>query len=114
VGGIALAVVAVQAFSHITGQEEYWNFQPGLLILYALIGLMLALAQLPILWRQYKGSVLWLLASMVGWFVLGLFVGVSIDRTSDIFAVGAIPAVFTGFGLIWLMRAPRTKPEHSL
>jgi hypothetical protein len=41
-------------------------------------------------------------------------VDVSIDRTSDIIAEGAIPAIFTGFGLIWLMRNPRIEPEHSL
>ena len=112
-GGIALAVVTVQAFSHITGQEEYWNFRPGLLMLFLLIGFFLALAQLPILWRNFRGSLLWLLASMIGWLVLGLIMGGTIDRNSDVFALGAIPAIFTGLGLIWLMRTPRTKPDHS-
>jgi hypothetical protein len=50
---------------------------------------------------------------MIGWFILGLIVDISIDRTSDIIAVGAIPAIFTGFGLIWLMRKPCREPEQS-
>jgi hypothetical protein len=112
-GGIALAIGAVQALSSIIGQEEYWNFRPGLLTLYLLIGFFLALAQLPILWRHFRGSLLWLLASMIGWFVLGLIMDVSIDRTSDIFALGAIPAIFTGFCLIWLMQNPHIEPNHS-
>jgi hypothetical protein len=112
-GGVALAVVAVQAFSRITGMEEYWNFRPGLLMLFLLIGFFLALAQLPILWRHFRGSLLWLLASMIGWLVLGLIMGGTIDRNSDVFAIGAIPAMFTGLCLIWLMRNPRTKLDHS-
>jgi hypothetical protein len=99
-GGIALAGGVVQVIIHITGQEWNWNFQPGLLTVYVLIGFLLALAQLPILLRHFRSSVLWLLASMIGWLVLGLLVGISIDRTLDIFAFGAIPAIFTGFGII--------------
>ena len=113
VGGIAMAEGVVQAFSYITGQEWKWYFQPGTLTVYGLIGFLLALAQLPILWRHFRGSILWFLASMIGWLILGLIVGVSIDRTSDVVAFGAIPAVFTGFGLIWLMRTPRTELDHS-
>ncbi len=112
-GGIALAVVTVQAFSHITGQEEYWNYRPGLLMVFLLIGFFLALAQLPILWHHFRGSLLWLLASMIGWLVLGLIMGGTVDRNSDVLAFGAIPAIFTGLGLIWLMRNPRTKLDHS-
>jgi hypothetical protein len=50
---------------------------------------------------------------MIGWLVLGLIMGGTIDRNSDVFAIGAIPAIFTGLGLIWLMRSPRTKSDHS-
>ena len=113
VGGIALVGVAVQAISNITGQEWNWDYLPALLTFYLLIGLLLGLAQLPILWRHFRGAVLWLLANMFGWLVLGLFVGVSIDRTSDIFAVGVVPAIFSGVGLVWLMRTPRTEPPPS-
>ena len=113
VGGIALAGGVVQVISRITQQEWNWDLRPGSLTLYVLIGFWLALAQLPILWHHIRCPILWFLASMIGWLVLGLIVDVSIDRTSDIFAVGAIPAIFTGFGLIWLLRTPRTKLNHS-
>jgi hypothetical protein len=112
-GGISLAIVAVQAFSRLTGQEEYWNYQPGLLMLFLLIGFFLALPQLPILWSHFRGSLLWLLASMIGWLVLGLIMGGTIDIPSDVLAVGAIPAMFTGLCLIWLMRNPRIEPKPS-
>ena len=112
-GGIALATVAVQAFFRITGEEDNWSIQPGVLTLYVIIGFLVSLLQLPILWRHFRGSLFWLLASMIGWLVLGFIVDISIDRTSDIFAIGAIPAIFTGFCLIWLMRYPRIEPEHS-
>ena len=78
-------------------------------MLFLFIGFFLALAQLPILWRHFKRSLLWLLASMIGWLVLGLIMGGTIDRNSDVFAMGAIPAMFTGFCLIWLMRNPRIR-----
>jgi len=113
-GGAYLAISAAQAISHITGQELNGDFPPGILMLYLLIGFFLALAQLPILWRHFRGSLLWLLASIIGWLVLGLIMGGTIDRISDIFAIGAIPAMFTGFCLIWLMRNPRTESGTSL
>ena len=114
VGGIALAGGVVQVISRITRQEWNWDVHPGLLILYVLIGLLLALVQLPILWRYLRSPILWLFASMIGWFILGLIVDISIDRTSDFFAVGAIPAIFTGLCLIWLKRNPRTESGSSL
>jgi hypothetical protein len=113
VGGITLVGGADQALSHITGQAWIGDLRPGLLTEYLLIGLLLALAQLPILWRHFRGTIIWLLSSMIGWLVLGLIVGESIDRTSDIFAVGVIPALFTGFALIWLIRKPHLEPEHT-
>jgi hypothetical protein len=118
VGGIYLATGAVQVISHIIGQEWNWDFHPILLMLYVLLlymllGFLIALPELPILWHYHRGPILWLLVNMIGWFILGLVVGFSIDRPSDIFAVGAIPAIFTGFGLIWLMRTPRTEPDRS-
>jgi MFS family permease len=56
--GIYIAGGVVQAISHITGQAWNWEFRPGLLTVYVLVGFLLALAQLPILWRHFKGSVL--------------------------------------------------------
>jgi hypothetical protein len=114
VAGVALAVVAVQAFTQVTGLEEYWNNPPAILMLFLLIGFFLGLAQLPILWRHFRGSLLWLLASMMGWLVLGIIMGGTIDIPSDVFSVGAIPAMFTGLCLIWLMRKPRTEAGQVL
>ncbi len=113
-GSMALAVGVFQVISRITRQEWNRDFTHGTLMSFVLIGFFLALAQLPILWRYLRAPIIWLLANMIGWFILGLIVDISIDRTSDIIAVGAIPAIFTGFGLIWLMRKPCREPEQSL
>jgi hypothetical protein len=113
VGSMALAVGVFQVISRITRQGWNLNYQHGMLMSFVLIGFFLALAQLPILWRYLRAPIIWLLANMIGWFILGLIVDISIDRTSDIIAVGAIPAIFTGFGLIWLMRKPCREPEQS-
>jgi hypothetical protein len=86
-------------------QPWIWKSQPGLLVTYAIIGLSLGLAQVPFLWRRSHGIASWLLANLIGWLVLGLIVGASLDRTSDLVALGAIPAAFSGLGLIWLTRA---------
>jgi|MudIll2142460700_1097286.scaffolds.fasta_scaffold66000_3 hypothetical protein len=104
--GVALAQGAGQLLSRGTNQPWAWDSQPKILLLYIFIGLLLGLAQLPILWRHIRGRVRWLLASLLGWLALGLVLGKSIDRMSDIFAFGAIPAAFTGFELPWLLRTP--------
>ncbi len=112
-GGVVLGGGAVQALSYVTGRPWNWDFRPGLLTLYAIMGLSLGLTQLPVLWRHIKGAAVWILASMVGWLALGLIIGKSIDRTSDILALGPVPAAFTGLALLWLLRPPRTLPPGS-
>jgi hypothetical protein len=107
--GVALGSGVVKAISLVTERPWDWGFQPGILVLYVLVGASLGLAQLPILRRHVSGSGLWLLTSIVGWLALGFIVGKSIDRTSDILALGAVPAAFTGLGLIWLLRTPRSE-----
>jgi hypothetical protein len=93
-----------------TDQAWAWNSQPKLLIQYVFIGLFLGLAQIPVLVGHIRMPALWLLPSLLGWLALGQIVGVSIDRRSDVWAIGAIPALFTGFGLIWLTR---TSPRNG-
>ena len=110
--GVALSGGVVQVISRVTGRPWNWNSQPDILVFYGIIGFALALAQLPILRRQFMGAALWLLASIVGWLILGLIIGKSIDRMSDIVALGAVPAAFTGLGLIWLTRTPRRQPAR--
>ncbi len=45
---------------------------------------------------------LWIFASAIGWLALYLVIGKSIDRTLDMIALGAVPAMVTGFALLWL------------
>ena len=115
--GMALVMMAVaggviQAFNRVTGQEWDSRYQPGLLMVSVVIGFILALAQLPFFWRHFKSSILWFLVNIIGWLVLGLILGNSIYQSTDIIALGVIPAAFTVFGLIWLMHNPCTEPEH--
>jgi hypothetical protein len=113
VGEMFLLICVDYVFSHIIGRE--WNRGLALeLLTYVFIGFFLALAQLTILRRHFRGAALWLLVSVISWLVLGLIIGVSIDRTMDVIAVGAIPAIFTGFGLTWLMRNPSIEANQSL
>jgi hypothetical protein len=110
IGGILLVDTAGRALFRGTDQAWAWNSQPKLLIQYVFIGLFLGLAQIPVLVGHIRMPALWLLPSLLGWLALGQIVGVSIDRRSDVWAIGAIPALFTGFGLIWLTR---TSPRNG-
>jgi hypothetical protein len=102
--GIAFSSGIIQLIGAITGRKWDWDFLPGMLVFYGGIGLCLTLAQGAVLWRQIQGRALWLAAGLLGWLVLGLLVGKSIDRMADILAVGPVPAVFTGLALLRLLR----------
>jgi len=110
---VALAVGLVQAVSRAAGRDRFWESWPDLLALFGLIGLFLALAQLPVLWRRVRGLAIWPLVGIVAWLAVGLVMGKSIDRTTDVLALGAVPAAFTGLGLIWLTRSPRARTVPS-
>jgi hypothetical protein len=110
---MALAGGLVQAIGNAAGRGSYWESGPDLLALYGLIGLFLALAQLPVLWRRVRGLALWPLVGTVAWLALGLIMGKSIDTMTDVLALGAVPAAFTGLGLIWLTRSPRAPTAPS-
>lgn len=110
---VALAVGLVQAVSRAAGRDRFWESWPDLLALFGLIGLFLALAQLPVLWRRVRGLAIWPLVGIVAWLAVGLVMGKSIDRMTDVLALGAVPAAFTGLGLIWLTRSPRTRTVPS-
>jgi hypothetical protein len=110
---VSLAVGVVQSVSRAAGREWNWQSWPDLLALFGLIGLFLALAQLPVLWRRVRGLAIWPLVGIVGWLAVGIIMGKSIDRMTDVLALGAVPAAFTGLGLIWLTRSPQSQAVHS-
>jgi len=70
----------------------------------AVVGLVMGLAQLVVIRGRIRSPGLWVLASVVGWAVLGPIVGGSLDRLADIAALGALPAALTGLALVALWR----------
>ena len=112
-GGIGVAGGLVQTISRATGRQ--WNLDSiaQILVVYGLIGFVLAIAQLPVLWRHIEGVAFWPMMGIVGWLALGLLMGKSIDRISDVIALGSVPAAVTGLGLIWLIRGPGSHTIRS-
>jgi hypothetical protein len=106
--GVALDLGLARLYTRISGESWNWDYLPGLLLLYLLIGLCLALAQLIVIQRHLTKKSMWLLLNLLGWLALGLIVGKSIDRTSDMIALGSIPAVFSGLGLLWFTQEKST------
>lgn len=109
VGMLAAMPVAaglVQVINRTMGSQWSWESMPEVLLLYGFIGLILALAQLPVLWSHISRAALWPLTGIAGWVLLGLIIGNSIDVPTDILALGLVPAAFSGLGLIWLFRKP--------
>ncbi len=78
----------------------------GNVITFGIIGLALGITQWLILRRQVLQAGWWILASLAGWVVLALAVGKAITNKAELAEVGAIPAVITGFVLVWLLRQP--------
>lgn len=112
-GGFALGSVLMRAVAHATGREWNWDSTLGLLLVYGFVGFFLALAQIPILWRRIQYFAFWPLATTLGWFALCLIMGKSIDRVSDILALGAVPAAFTGLCLIWPIQTREGAAVHE-
>ena len=104
VAGIAIAAGIIQGMNSLLGVRL--NSESRATLILAIVGFFLALGQMPVLYRHSRGWLLWLIAGTLGYLCLGLVLGKSIDRTSDIIALGAIPAAFTGLALQWLLRAP--------
>jgi len=110
---MALAPGVLQVISHAMGRQWSGESMPEVLPLYGFIGFMLALAQLPVLWPHLSRAAFWPLTGIVGWVVLGLLMGKSIDIPWDILTLGSVPAAFSGLGLIWLIRKPPSECSRS-
>ena len=67
----------------------------------AVTGFILGLVQLLVLRPGRRGAVIWLLASTLGWLLLTFVTGESLDRTTDLLALGAVPAALSGLALGW-------------
>jgi hypothetical protein len=118
VGGflIAMAVSAglVMLMSKALGLGNQESLQYVSPVVMTVVGFVLGLAQLLVLRRYIRQPHWWVLASALGWFMLSLIIGESIDRTTDVVALGAIPAAMTGLALLWLWQGPaesRTSEE---
>jgi hypothetical protein len=69
-----------------------------------LLGIWLGTAQWFVLRQQVDRAGWWILASGVGWLLLGVIIEKSIDSLIDVVALGALPALVTGSVLVWLMQ----------
>jgi hypothetical protein len=67
----------------------------------AVTGFILGPVQLAVLRPGRRGAVIWLLASALGWLLLTFVTGESLDRTTDLLALGAVPAAVSGLTLAW-------------
>ena len=70
----------------------------------AVTGFILSATQLIVLRPTRRGALIWLLAGALGWLLLTLVVGESLDHMTDLLALGAIPAVVNGLALAWFWR----------
>jgi hypothetical protein len=104
IAGLAAGLGLVSGpFRALDIQVDYDQMSP---ILFAIVGIVLGLAQLPVIRRYLRAPALWVLASGLGWAALGVVIRKSIDRPTDMVALGAVPAAFTGLALIGLWRGP--------
>ncbi len=70
----------------------------------AVTGFILGAAQLLVLRPNRRGMVIWLLASALGWLLLTLVTGETLDHMTDLLALGALPAAVNGLALAWFRR----------
>jgi hypothetical protein len=74
---------------------------PGESLIYAIAGLLTGLIQWPLLRRYYSRSVLWVLASTLGWGICFMITMISVWA----FFLGTLLyGVVTGAALMWIMR----------
>jgi hypothetical protein len=74
------------------------------LVFFLAAGASLGILQWLVLRRHMLQAGWWVLANVVGWGILGLIVGKSLDRFTDLVAIAAVPPAITGAVLVWLFR----------
>jgi hypothetical protein len=74
------------------------------LVFFLAAGASLGILQWLLLRRHMLRAGWWVLANVVGWGILGLIVGKSLDRFTDLAAMAAVPPAITGAVLVWLLR----------
>jgi hypothetical protein len=67
------------------------------------VGTAVGMLQWLVLRRHAPQAGWWVLASIVGWAALGLIVGKSLDKATDLVALAAVPPAITGGALVWLL-----------
>jgi len=102
IGQTIQAIITAQWSLHLAG---YWSA-------IAAFGLFLGVPQWLILRRHMRRAGLWVLCSVIGWFLAGwVWLGSRAGDGLDALMYGVV----TGLGLVWLVRfqPPKTKVEES-
>jgi hypothetical protein len=74
------------------------------LVFFLAAGALVGILQWLVLRRHMLQAGWWVLANVVGWGILGLIVGKSLDRFTDLAAMAAVPPAITGAVLVLLLR----------
>ena len=109
--GLGLSIAGTKAATALLGPPMDVRLIGPIVL--TLAGFGLALGQWAVLRHLLRASGWWVLASVLGYFSLSQLVGVSIDRTTDVIAVGAVPAAFTGVALALLWKQPAPHPTDE-
>jgi hypothetical protein len=80
-------------------------------VFFVAVGIAIGMLQWLVLRRHAPQAGWWVLASIVGWAALGLIVGKSLDKATDLIALAAVPPAITGGALVWLLRQTRPVPS---
>ena len=103
IGGVASAAFAILGMDLVTRTMQGTVANVASLSLYgAGIGLM----QWLFLRRHVMQTGWWVLASIIGWALLGVMVGESLESLAELTLFGTVPALTTGFVLARLLRQP--------
>ena len=109
--GLGLSIAGTKAATALLGQPMDVRLIGPIVL--TLAGFGLALGQWAVLRHLLRASGWWVLASVLGYYSLSQLVGESIDRTTDVIAVGALPAAFTGVALALLWKQPAPRPADK-